>query len=178
MSARRRRRSGAGSDSLARQRPALARSQVDERAPAAPSGWPGRRTTRAGQRPGRHHRLAAARVACVARVADPSNQLSVAQLELLVCLAEHPGAQPGQLTRLLNLRTNTVTTLVNALTGLGIVRQLPGGAGDRRTVELGITGDGFRAVQPGKRPTAPCSTSPCPPCPLAGATPSPAHRRP
>jgi MFS family permease len=36
-----------------------------------------------------------------ARAADPVTALSVAQLELLSCLAEHPGARPGQLAGLL-----------------------------------------------------------------------------
>ena len=61
-----------------------------------------------------------------ARVADPGNQLSVAQLELLACLAEHPGTRPGQLARLLNLRPNTVTTLVNALAGVDLIRRRRG----------------------------------------------------
>jgi len=45
-----------------------------------------------------------------ARVADPDNTLAVAQLELLTALAEHPGARPGELARLLNMRPNTATT--------------------------------------------------------------------
>ena len=44
-----------------------------------------------------------------ARVASPGNSLAVAQLELLSALAEHPGARPGQLARLLHMRPNTVT---------------------------------------------------------------------
>ena len=56
-----------------------------------------------------------------ARVADPGNTLAVAQLELLAALAEHPGARPGQLARLLNMQPNTVTTIVNALSARGIV---------------------------------------------------------
>jgi DNA-binding MarR family transcriptional regulator len=80
-----------------------------------------------------------------ARVADPGNQLSVAQLELLACLAERPGARPGQLARLLNLRPNTVTTLVNALTQQGMMSR--GAAdGDRRAVALELTEAGRRAV--------------------------------
>ncbi len=80
-----------------------------------------------------------------ARAADPGNQLTVAQLELLSCLADHPGARPGQLAQLLNLRKNSVTTLVNGLTRLGMISR--GAAdGDRRAVELTLTEDGRRAV--------------------------------
>jgi DNA-binding MarR family transcriptional regulator len=80
-----------------------------------------------------------------ARVADPGNQLSVAQLELLASLAEHPGARPGQLARLLNLRPNTVTTLVNALTQSGMIER---GAAqdDRRAITLAVTDNGLHAV--------------------------------
>jgi DNA-binding MarR family transcriptional regulator len=41
--------------------------------------------------------------------------LSVAQLEFLSCLAENPGARPGQLARLLRLAPSSVATLVHAL---------------------------------------------------------------
>jgi len=80
-----------------------------------------------------------------ARVADPGNTLAVAQLELLAALAEHPGARPGQLARLLNLRPNTVTTIVNALTARGMVRRVTAEA-DRRAVELTVTEAGQQAV--------------------------------
>ena len=71
-----------------------------------------------------------------ARVADPGNPLAMAQLELLAALAEHPGARPGQLARLLNMRPNTVTTIVNALAAQGMVSRArrhrpPGGRADR-----------------------------------------------
>jgi DNA-binding MarR family transcriptional regulator len=80
-----------------------------------------------------------------ARVADPGNQLAVAQLELLAALAEHPGARPGQLARLLHMRPNTVTTIVNSLTGRGLVSRVTA-EGDRRAVELTATGAGQQAV--------------------------------
>ena len=81
-----------------------------------------------------------------ARVADPANQLAIAQLELLAYLAEHPGARPGQLARLLHLRPNTITTLVNALTTAGMIsRSTPDG--DRRTIVLKATESGLQAVQ-------------------------------
>jgi DNA-binding MarR family transcriptional regulator len=80
-----------------------------------------------------------------ARVADPGNTLAVAQLELLGALAEHPRARPGQLARQLNMRPNTVTTIVNALTAQGLVARLPA-ADDRRAVELTVTEAGRQAV--------------------------------
>ena len=81
-----------------------------------------------------------------ARAADPDNALSVAQLELLSCLAENPGARPGQVAKLLRLAPNSVTTLVNGLTGRGLVTRT-GGGGDRRTVALELTGAGAAAVR-------------------------------
>ena len=80
-----------------------------------------------------------------ARVADPGNTLAVAQLELLAALAEHPGARPGQLARLLNMRPNTVTTIVNALSARGMLCR-GAAAGDRRAVELTVTEAGQQAV--------------------------------
>lgn len=80
-----------------------------------------------------------------ARVADPGNTLAVAQLELLAALAEHPGARPGQLARRLNMRPNTVTTIVSALTSQGLVARVAA-AGDRRAVELTVTEPGQQAV--------------------------------
>jgi DNA-binding MarR family transcriptional regulator len=80
-----------------------------------------------------------------ARVADPGNTLAVAQLELLGALAEHPGARPGQLARLLNMRPNTVTTIVSALTAQGLVGRATA-EDDRRAVKLTVTGTGSQAV--------------------------------
>ncbi len=80
-----------------------------------------------------------------ARVASPDNSLAVAQLELLSAVAEHPGARPGQLARLLHMRPNTVTTIVNALTAQGMISRAAH-QGDRRAVELTITDAGQRAV--------------------------------
>ena len=80
-----------------------------------------------------------------ARAADPGNTLAVAQLELLAALAEHPGARPGQLARQLNMRPNTVTTIVNALRARGMVRRATA-EDDRRAVELTVTRDGQQAV--------------------------------
>jgi DNA-binding MarR family transcriptional regulator len=80
-----------------------------------------------------------------ARVADPGNTLAVAQLELLAALAEHPGARPGELARLLHMRPNTVTTIVNALSARAMLCRTAA-AGDRRAVELTVTDAGREAV--------------------------------
>jgi DNA-binding MarR family transcriptional regulator len=80
-----------------------------------------------------------------ARVADPGNTLAVAQLELLAALAEHPGARPGQLARLLNMRPNTVTTIVNALSARGMLDRVTA-EDDRRAVRLTVTEAGVQAV--------------------------------
>lgn len=80
-----------------------------------------------------------------ARVADPGNPLAIAQLELLSALTELPGARPGQLARLLHVRPNTVTTIVNALEARGMVRRATADD-DRRAVELTATHAGQLAV--------------------------------
>jgi DNA-binding MarR family transcriptional regulator len=80
-----------------------------------------------------------------ARVADPGNTLAVAQLELLSAVVEHPGARPGQLARLLHMRPNTVTTIVNALRARGMLDRVTA-AGDKRAVELTATEAGREAV--------------------------------
>jgi DNA-binding MarR family transcriptional regulator len=80
-----------------------------------------------------------------ARVADPGNTLAVAQLELLAALAEHPGARPGQLARQLNMRANTVTTIVNALIARGMLERVTADD-DRRAVSLTATEAGRQAV--------------------------------
>src|SRR6185437_15755729 len=80
-----------------------------------------------------------------ARVADPGNTLAVAQLELLTALAEQPGARPGQLARRLNMRANTVTTIVNALSARGMLERVAADD-DRRAVELTVTEAGRQAV--------------------------------
>ena len=80
-----------------------------------------------------------------ARVADPGNTLAVAQLELLGAVVEHPRSRPGQLARLLNMRPNTVTTIVNALTARGMLDRVAA-ADDKRAVELTVTEAGQQAV--------------------------------
>jgi DNA-binding MarR family transcriptional regulator len=80
-----------------------------------------------------------------ARVADPGNTLAVAQVELLSAVVEHPGARPGHLARLLNMRPNTVTTIVNTLSARGMLDRVAA-ADDKRAVELTATEAGREAV--------------------------------
>lgn len=85
-----------------------------------------------------------------ARAADPALGLSVAQLELLSCMAEHPGVRPSQLARMLRLAPSSVATLLNGLQSASYVMRTPGGehgsAGDRRTVSLHLSDEGTAAV--------------------------------
>jgi DNA-binding MarR family transcriptional regulator len=82
-----------------------------------------------------------------ARAADPALGLSVAQLELLSCIAENPGIRPSHLARLLRLAPSSVATLLNGLQSAGYVIRTPGGdAGDRRTVSLHLSAEGTAAV--------------------------------
>jgi len=80
-----------------------------------------------------------------ARLAQPAMALSVAQLELLSLVQEHPGARPGDLALLLGLAANSVSTLANAMAGAGMLDRSPG-ATDRRTVEFNLTPRGARLV--------------------------------
>lgn len=79
-----------------------------------------------------------------ARAADPAS-LSVAQLELLSCLAENPGARPGQLARLLRLAPSSVATLILRLRAAGLVLR-DGSDDDRRAASLRLTPAGEAAV--------------------------------
>jgi len=86
-----------------------------------------------------------------ARAADPALGLSVAQLELLSCMAEHPGIRPSQLARMLRLAPSSVATLLSGLQTAGYVTRTPGGpgadgTGDRRTVTLDLSDRGAAAV--------------------------------
>lgn len=81
-----------------------------------------------------------------ARAADATSRLSVAQLELLSCLAEHPGARPSHLARQLRLAPNSVTTLVNGLVKQNMIIRSDG-AEDRRTISLALTDGGAEAVR-------------------------------
>lgn len=80
-----------------------------------------------------------------ARSADPDNALSVAQLELLSAVSENPGARPSQIARYLHLAPNSVTTLVNGLSSLGLITR-SNNTDDRRTIRLALTGTGEEAV--------------------------------
>jgi DNA-binding MarR family transcriptional regulator len=83
-----------------------------------------------------------------ARAADPALGLSVAQLELLSCITEHPGIRPSQLARMLRLAPSSVATLLSGLQSAGYVTRTPGAdsAGDRRTVSLDLSQAGTDAV--------------------------------
>jgi DNA-binding MarR family transcriptional regulator len=80
-----------------------------------------------------------------ARVRQPAMPLSVAQLELLSLVEEHPGTRPGDLAGLLRLAANSVSTLANALVSAGMLERAPG-ATDKRTVELTLTHQGAQLV--------------------------------
>ena len=80
-----------------------------------------------------------------ARAADPANTLAVAQFELLACVADNPAIRPGHLAKLLNLRPNTVTTLVNALAQLDMIER-SSAAHDGRAITLTLTDTGRHAV--------------------------------
>jgi DNA-binding MarR family transcriptional regulator len=64
---------------------------------------------------------------------------------MLSCMAENPGARPGQLARLLRLAPSSVATLANSLRQADLVTRT-GGAGDRRTASLDLTPAGLSAV--------------------------------
>ena len=86
-----------------------------------------------------------------ARATDPVLELSVAQLELLSCMAEHPAIRPSQLARMLRLAPSSVATLLSGLQTAGYVTRTPGGSGadgtgDRRTVSLDLSDQGGTAV--------------------------------
>ena len=86
-----------------------------------------------------------------ARAADPALGLSAAPLELLSCMAEHPGIRPSQLARMLRLAPSSVATLLSGLQTAGYVTRTPGGpgadgTGDRRTVTLDLSDRGAAAV--------------------------------
>jgi DNA-binding MarR family transcriptional regulator len=80
-----------------------------------------------------------------ARAADPANTLAVAQFELLASVVDNPGIRPTPLAKLLNLRPNTITTLVNALVARGMIRR-SAADDDGRAVTLAVTDAGHRAV--------------------------------
>jgi DNA-binding MarR family transcriptional regulator len=81
-----------------------------------------------------------------ARARVPTMPLSVAQLELLSLVQEHPGARSGDLAGLLHLAANSVSTLANAMTGAGMLERSPGAA-DKRTVQFALTPQGAQLVR-------------------------------
>jgi DNA-binding MarR family transcriptional regulator len=80
-----------------------------------------------------------------ARARAPGMPLSVAQLELLSLVEEHPGARPGDLAGRLRLAANSVSTLANAMVIAGMLDRSPG-ATDKRTVAFTLTPKGARLV--------------------------------
>ncbi|HEX6527677.1 MAG TPA: MarR family transcriptional regulator [Streptosporangiaceae bacterium] len=80
-----------------------------------------------------------------ARAADPGISLSVAQLELLSCIAEHPGIRPSELARMLRLAPSSVATLLGTLQSAGHVTRT-GGTADRRTASLDLSATGAAEV--------------------------------
>ena len=80
-----------------------------------------------------------------ARARIPAMPLSVAQLELLSLVQEHPGARPGDLAGLLRLAANSVSTLANAMVSAGMLDRTPGPT-DKRTVEFSLTAQGAQLV--------------------------------
>src|SRR5262249_60564233 len=82
-----------------------------------------------------------------ARAADPVGNLSVAQLELLSCLAENPGARPGQLARMLRIAPSSEATLASGLRRAGLITP-SGGDNNRRPAALSLTRAGGAPVTP------------------------------
>lgn len=80
-----------------------------------------------------------------ARYSDPKNPLSVAQLELLSTLIEHPSIRPGQLAQLMHMQPNTATTIINALREKNMTESSTVST-DRRAIELSVTNAGKQAV--------------------------------
>ena len=80
-----------------------------------------------------------------ARARTPAMPLSVAQLELLSLVQEHPGARPGDLAGLLHLAPNSVSTLANAMTNAGMLDRSPG-ATDKRTAAFPLPPQGAHLV--------------------------------
>lgn len=81
-----------------------------------------------------------------ARARVPTMALSVAQLELLSLVQEHPGARSGDLAGLLHLAANSVSTLANAMVSAGMLHRCPG-ATDKRTVAFTLTPQGAHLVR-------------------------------
>lgn len=113
-------------------------SSADQATPAPPAQQTGQELADIVSRLRRAMRRAA-------RAADPAITLSVAQLELLSCVAEYPGIRPGQLARMLRLAPSSVATLLNAMQSAGYVTRA-GSAADRRAATLHLTAEGAGQV--------------------------------
>lgn len=85
-----------------------------------------------------------------ARAAQPSMTLSVAQLELLSVIDEHPGSRPGELAQILRLAPNSVSTLANSLASAGMLDRATNAA-DKRAVTYSLTSDGTAHVTSWRR---------------------------
>lgn len=81
-----------------------------------------------------------------ARARTPTMPLSVAQLELLGVVQEHPGARSGDLAGLLHLAPNSVSTLANAMVSAAMLDRCPG-ATDKRTMAFTLTPEGAHLVR-------------------------------
>lgn len=79
------------------------------------------------------------------RVDVPFESLSVAQVELMQYLAEHPGLRASDLADRLLLAPTTISTLLNLLIGKQLVRRRADHS-DRRAWQLHLTGAGTRQL--------------------------------
>jgi DNA-binding MarR family transcriptional regulator len=79
------------------------------------------------------------------RAANPGMTLSVAQLEVLSCIAENPGMRPGELAKALRLAPSSVATLLNGVGTAGLVTR-EALATDRRSVSLTLSAQGEAVV--------------------------------
>jgi DNA-binding MarR family transcriptional regulator len=81
-----------------------------------------------------------------ARLADPGNRLTVAQLELLSALAEVPGIGRDELAGVLRMRPDTVTVMVGRLCGKGLIGEAAHGR-HGQPARLTLTEAGRRSLQ-------------------------------
>jgi len=79
------------------------------------------------------------------RARGPARTLPVAQLEMLACIDENPGARPGLVAHVLTLAPSSVATLLTTLDAAGLVVRVADPA-DRRAVALHLTPAGREAV--------------------------------
>jgi len=72
--------------------------------------------------------------------------MSPLHLPLLVNIVENPGIGVGELARLENLRSPTVTGHINSMVAAGLVKRTEPAAGDRRRVGLMATTHGLALI--------------------------------